>query len=334
MHHISTTAVLWSFLLVRFDRYVHFDMFQFLSAYRRPWSPGILPPQALHAVGHNWRNVAISQQIVAQVMGSPWSNVLASHSRPVLPVDLSTHWAASQTLHRPCRCAENQCWQQASSDRIKTEMCDQSSYCRDCLAGTGSGLTAREDHLPGMKKTMLSVDDQIKRTSPQQMWSPEHYRQPRQLTCPSCPAQQNFSGASRLTPAEELVHAISKLNTRLERSKERDVDRGYVSVDRIGPIQVVPPVLDSDMSSHMGTPALRRLRQGLIGHSLEVQTPFGIKAVLYADWAASGRLLWQVLYTAKSAGSYHQWAPLHLCYELNTSMMWNAFGHSPLMSSR
>jgi selenocysteine lyase/cysteine desulfurase len=40
--------------------------------------------------------------------------------------------------------------------------------------------------------------------------------------------------------------------------------------------------------------SLRRLRQGLIGEGVPIETPLGTKPLIYADYTASGRALWQV----------------------------------------
>lgn len=103
------------------------------------------------------------------------------------------------------------------------------------------------------------------------------------------------SSVSHLTPAEQLIQAINKLNTKFEQPLTALSGCTEVAGAGAGQQAATHSVLDTALLNRSGDQALVRLRQGLIGHCLEVQTPFGMKTILYADWAASGRLLWQVL---------------------------------------
>lgn len=129
------------------------------------------------------------------------------------------------------------------------------------------------------------------------------YDQDRQPWIPRCsgcdPSGLSFptqlTGSALMTPAEELIRAINNLSTKLDQTKPIQANQGAFLNSADGQAFWSRPSHGIAGSNTRTDLVLKRLRQGLIGHSFEVLTPFGSRTMLYADWAASGRLLWQVL---------------------------------------
>lgn len=232
-------------------------------------------------------------------MESTWSNSSTRRSCSALRGHSFTCPVAAQT----CRYGGNKCHQEARKQhQLKKSHCVDQRASRDC-PGCMGGILLTKKAARTSTNAMTSVDQHtagpyIHSPSFQHIWSSDHHRQPSHLISSNFetrkPVQSNPPCLSHLTPAEELIQAIDKLNTKFERPHTAQLGYSELACVSGGQRAAAHSVLDAAVLSRGWDQALIRLRQGLIGHSLEVQTPFGMKTILYADWAASGRLLWQV----------------------------------------
>eukprot|EP00892_Ulva_mutabilis_P009613 jgi/Ulvmu1/7023/UM033_0082.1 len=230
------------------------------------------------------------------------ANLLTEHSpssRPVPAASCSVTFAQRQS----CCCGEHS--RQLNNDRILSKRdvgcCCCCEHHDGKLWGTSSrpaistgpwDATRSYEQPPPPQVARHSLDQEM-RSSHDQIRYSLHTPYNKLMGSP----HRMVSAASLLTPAEELISAINKLNLKIERYGLKDEQNGCISTgdnrNCSGP-SPQPPASTPSHSASKRERALHRLRQGLIGHALEVQTPFGTKLVIYADWAASGRLLWQV----------------------------------------
>lgn len=236
---------------------------------------------------------------------SPWNRKLSESLRCSWPASSEACTHSCRPLH--CRiygCGGGSRGRpEGNHDKPLTQYTLSDLQCScDFLAGKSVRCqTCTACHAPSGSQGYPASQVLVSNHPSQELWSSHSQNQSHMLSQQSSQttalSQHRLSAASHLTPAEELIYAINKLNIKMEQSELHhgsSPDIADASQKTFGASSQSPP--DRVLSTTKQYRALHRLRQGLIGHSHQALTPFGSKLVVYADWAASGRLLWQVVY--------------------------------------